>query len=411
MRIALFHLDNGKIGLLGHMDQGKNIDPAWAPDGKSLAFVSDRSGISNVFLYDLSDANISQLPDVYTGVSGITPLSPCLSWAHEADRLAFAYYEEGEYNVYAVDNPRSLRRQPYQPPATMPVTSLLAAQQREAGRGAKPAVEAPAPAPAEEQRGGVSVYRSPTGFRASGNAPQGSDSGAGPAPVSVKALLDSSPALPDTTEFTFKDYHTRFTPDYVARPTVGYERNNFGRGFFGGTAISLSDILGNHTMVFSGSVNGRLSEAQVLAAYINQAHRLNWAFGGSQEPLYFYLPTLVQSTTDPNTVILTPRLERFVIRDVFAQGYYPFSRFTRVEIGGHFANITQDTLRQDYLVDRGSGAVLNIADPVTGSGPSVSYYGPQLALVHDNSLFGWVGPFAGPRWRFGGSPRLAPGEG
>jgi len=37
----------------------------------------------------------------------------------------------------------------------------------------------------------------------------------------------------------------------VARPTIGYERDNFGRGFFGGTAISLSDILGNHTMVFS----------------------------------------------------------------------------------------------------------------------------------------------------------------
>src|SRR5213076_2990825 len=89
---------------------------------------------------------------------------------------------------------------------------------------------------------------------------------------------------------------------------------------------------------------------------------------------------------------------------IFAQGYYPFSRFTRVEIGGHFANITQDTLRQDYLLDRGSGAVLGIADPVTGSGPSVSYYGPQLALVHDNSLFGWVGPFAGSRWRFEVSP-------
>src|SRR5204863_359714 len=133
MRIALFHLDNGKIDLLGHMDQGKNIDPAWAPDGKSLAFVSDRSGISNVFLYDLSDANIYQLTDMYTGVSGITPYSPCLSWAHEADRLAFAYYEEDEYNVYAVDNPRSLKRKPYQAPAVPPVTSLLAAERRALG--------------------------------------------------------------------------------------------------------------------------------------------------------------------------------------------------------------------------------------------------------------------------------------
>ncbi|PYP05730.1 MAG: hypothetical protein DMD25_09195 [Gemmatimonadetes bacterium] len=403
LRIALLHLDNGSIEVLRHMDQGKNIDPAWAPDGRSLAFVSDRNGISNIFLYDLSDGNIYQLTDVFTGVSGITALSPCLSWAHEADRLAFAYYEDGEYNVYAVDNPRSLKRQPYQAPATPPVTSLLAAQRRALGGPAAVATATAAPVD-PGPRAGTSVYRSPTGFRASGTT-QSSDTGAAPGQVSIKTLIDSSPALPDTNEFTFRPYHTRYSPDFVARPTIGYERDNFGRGFFGGTAISLSDILGNHTMVFSGSVNGRLSEAQVLAAYINQAHRLNWAFGGSQDPLYFYLPTQVQSNpSDPNTVILTPRLERFVIRDIFAQGYYPFSRFTRVEIGGHFANITQDTLRQDYLLDRGSGAVLGIADPVTGSGPSVSYYGPQLALVHDNSLFGWVGPFAGSRWRLEVAP-------
>src|SRR5256885_6240679 len=110
--------------------------------------------------------------------------------------------------------------------------------------------------------------------------------------------------------------------------------------------------------------------------------------------------------SDPSTVIVTQRLERFVIRDIFAQGYYPFSRFTRLEIGGHFANITQDTLRQDFLVDRASGAGVPIADPVTASGPSVTYYGPQLALVHDNSLFGVVGPFSGSRWRLEGSPRF-----
>ena len=410
MRIALLHLDKGTIELLGHMDQGKNIDPAWAPDGRSLAFVSDRSGISNVFLYDFGDANIYQLTDVYTGVSGITPLSPCLSWAHEADRLAFAYYEEGEYNVYAVDNPRSLRRQPYQPPATMPVTSLLAAQQREAGQATK-AAEPATPPPPTEQRAGGSVYRSPAGFRASGTAPQASDSGAGPAPVSVKALLDSSPALPDTTEFTFKEYHTRYTPDYVARPTIGYERNNFGRGFFGGTAISLSDILGNHTMIFAGSVNGRLSEAQVLAAYINQAHRFNWAFGGSQEPLYFYLPTGVRTfggspTSAPDSQVVTPQLIRFVIRDVFAQSFYPFNRFTRVELGAHLSNISLDTLKQNYHFCYAPSCTyaIGVEDPITADGGSVTYYGPQVALVHDNSLFGFVGPFAGTRSRFELSP-------
>src|SRR5438876_2560971 len=382
LRIALFHLDKGTIDVLGHMDQGKNINPAWAPDGRSLAFVSDRSGISNIFLYDFGDANIYQLTDMYTGVSGITPYSPCLSWAHEADRLAFAYYEEDEYNVYAVDNPRSLKRKPYQAPAVPPVTSLLAAERRALAGPTTVAAAAAAAAPVDTgPRAGTSVYRSPKGFRASGTTPQTSDSGA--APVSVKSLIDSSPALPDTSEFTFKPYRTRYSPDYVAQPTIGYERDNFGRGFFGGTAVSLSDILGNHTMVFSGSVNGRLSEAQVLALYANQAHRLNWYFGGSQQPLYYYLPAGVQQVA-PDTFIVTQQIERFVIRDVFAQSSYPFSRFTRVEFGGHFSNISQAILQQGNLVayDPGSGQnfLLGVGDPVTVNGPSVSFYGPTVAL-------------------------------
>jgi len=405
LRIAVLHLDNGSIDILRNMDQGKNINPAWAPDGRSLAFVSDRNGISNIFLYELSDGKIYQLTDVFTGVSGITALSPCLSWAHEADRLAFAYYEDGEYNVYAVDNPRSLKRQPYQAPATPLVTSLLAAERRAL---AGPTAVAAAAAPVDTgPRAGTSVYRSPKGFRASGTTPQTSDSGA--APVSVKSLIDSSPALPDTSEFTFKPYRTRYSPDYVAQPTIGYERDNFGRGFFGGTAVSLSDILGNHTMVFSGAVNGRLSEAQVLALYINQAHRLNWYFGGSQQPLYYYLPAGVQQVA-PDTFIVTQQIERFVIRDVFAQSYYPFSRFTRVEFGGHFSNISQAILQQGNLVayDPGSGQnfLLGVGDPVTVNGPSVSFYGPTVALAHDNALGGWVGPFAGSRWRIEASPNF-----
>lgn len=243
------------------------------------------------------------------------------------------------------------------------------------------------------------MYRSPTGFRASGAA-QTVDSSA-PAPLSVRALLDSSPALPDTSEFTFKPYRTRYTPDYVARPTVGYERDNFGRGFFGGTAISLSDILGNHTLVFSGAVNGRLAEAQVLAAYLNQAHRLNWWIAGQQQPLYFYQPTTYQTVS--GGYVLTPQIERFVFREAIGQGWYPFNRFTRVELGLHLVSISQAVLQQDYVFQNGYGLV-GISDPRTVDGPTISYYGPTIALVHDNALFGYVGPFAGARSRVDISP-------
>jgi len=75
----------------------------------------------------------------------------------------------------------------------------------------------------------------------------------------------------------------------------------------------------------------------------------------------------------------------------------PGDRFRPLGLQGH-------KKLQDFFVDRSTNGVVGVNDPVTGSGPSVSYYGPQLALVHDNSIFGFVGPFTGSRWRLEVSP-------
>jgi Tol biopolymer transport system component len=410
LRLALYHLDTGVIEMLGHMDQGKNINPVWAPDSRSIAFVSDRTGISNLFLYQLGDGTLYQLTDVFTGVSGITPLSPALSWAREADRLAFAYYEAGEYNVYSVDNPRSLQRQPYQDgPAVGPVFLLAGAAHRDSvERRAGVAIAADTAPSAQPSGEGVqSVYRPPSGgFRPSSAAPQPAESTATTAALSVRTLLDSATlALPDTTEFSVRPYRVRFSPDYVARPTIGYARDNFGRGFFGGAAVSLSDILGDHTLQFAGSVNGRISEAQVFAAYINQRRRVNWGVGGSQTPYYFYLPSTygpgpIPGTTDTGTVY-SLRLQRFVVRDLFVASYYPFSRFTRLELGVHGVNLALATLTlSDYYQNYG----YLFTDESTSDQASRSYVQPQIALVNDNAVFGYVGPFVGSRSRFGISP-------
>ena len=412
LRIALYHLETGTIELLGHMEEGKNINPVWAPDGQSLAFVSDRTGISDIYLYDLNDSNLYQITNLYTGVQGITPLSPVMSWARQADRLAFVYYEDGQYSVYSLENPRSLKRAPFRGPAIQAVTSLVAA--RDAARDSASralAANGPARASAPVERPGEaqSVYRAPGGFRPSAT-PQAAESTSAAGPVSVRQLLDSaSLALPDTTEFTLRNYRVRFTPDYVARPTVGYQRDNFGRGFFGGTAVALSDILGNRTIVLSGSVNGRISEAQFLGVFVNQAHRFQWATGFSQDPLYFYAGSswTRQDYGAPggsdSADVFTTSIERFVIRRGFVQAYYPFTRFSRAELGFDAVNITDATLQLETGFDAATGLFLG-QNYTTLEGPSISYVQPSLSLVHDNAMFGYVGYFAGSRSRFQVSP-------
>src|SRR5438105_1480723 len=383
LRIALLHLETGAIEPLGHMDIGKNINPVWAPDGRSLAFVSDRTGINNVFLYDMVDGQIYQLTNMFTGVQGITPLSPVLTWAPQADRMAFVYYEDGQYSVYSLENPRSLRRAPYHGPSALPVVSLMQSEERDTvvpasrpplvalgGTGGGSASNLPAlSAPA-------SIYRSATGFRPSALA-QAAESSAAPPPVTVRALLDSATlSLPDTNEFTFRPYKVRFTADYIVRPTVGYQRDNFGRGVFGGTAIALSDILGNHSVVLAGSINGRISEAQFLGLYVNQTHRLNWASGFSQDPLYFYggsdWTTVPNSQGTDSLRIYSTRIRRFVIRDGFMESSYPFSRFNRIEMGLHAVNISEATLalQTSYSVLQSGQTAFVGENLVSSGGPS-----------------------------------------
>lgn len=393
-RLALLDLDTRQVRVLDQMDEGRNSNPQWAPDGRSLAFVSDRDGVSNIFLYDLDTNQPYRLTNFFTGVSGFTPLSPVLSWAPKADRLAFMYYEKGKYDVYTIDRPRDLKGEPWAAPAP-----AVAAGPAAPG---VPAADTAAALPAQVREGG-SLYRSPLGFRPADQLAADRDSAARAVSptISVRRLLDSTYiTLADTAEFRNRRYRPKFEADYVAQPSIGFVRDNFGRGFYGGAAVQLSDMLGDRQLLFSGYINGRISESQVLATYANISRRFNWAVGFSQQP-WFYAEASQNipgfPTADENTLVSSFR--RLVFRDLFAVGAYPVNRFQRFEVGMRFTGLG-DAVQQ----------VLEPYDPFTGfptrdptfqdvNLPDKYYVQPSAAVVYDNTLFGYTGPFLGRRYR------------
>jgi hypothetical protein len=226
-------------------------------------------------------------------------------------------------------------------------------------------------------------------------------------PVSIAALLDSADfSLPDTSEFTLKKYRVSFTPDYVARPNIGYTRDNFGRGFYGGSAVSLSDMLGNHQLVFAGYVNGHVNEAQILAAYANLSHRVNWATGITQDPYYFLEPSRIETSNRPGEAIFITNIRRLIVRSVFASAYYPVSRFQRIETGLRFANVDDAILQVKEPFDRATGFPTDDPFLDTQNRAGVTYVQPTVALVFDNSLTGYVSPFYGHRYRIEVSPSI-----
>ena len=224
-------------------------------------------------------------------------------------------------------------------------------------------------------------------------------------PLTVKELLDSAAlALPDTNAFGFHDYHAALKPDYIAQPSIGYTRDNFGRGVYGGAAIQLSDLLSNRMMLLAAQVNGRIDEAQALLAYGNQAHRINWITGYSQYPLFYFSGAAY--TTDslgaPQDVFT---YTRYVNRYLFLEAHVPLNRFRRIELGvrGASVNIATQEFVQTY--DPLSGGI--IAQNVNTNGLGTNFYvQPSVALVFDNSVSLWVGPLMGRRSRFEYAPAV-----
>jgi hypothetical protein len=445
-RIAVLDLERGGTTVLPGQ-AGLNLNPMWAPDGRSLAYVSDRTGTPNLFLYDFADREHYQLTNVLGGITGATEVSPAISWAPRADRLAVTYFEDDGWTIWAIANPRAMKRSPYRdPPPSLaaPVVAMnptadappvaastppgavladsalrVATQGTDTLRADSTRADSPradslrdeptAPATAEQVPARRrSMYRSGGGeLRPSAEVPASGDRVYKP-PVTIAALLDSAElALPDTAKFREVEYRVRFQPDYVARPSIGYAPDNYQRNVFGGTTVVMSDMLGDNRLAFSGEINGRIGEARAFAGYTHLGGRWQWSAGLTQAPYYFL-------TADSLTPILGDRyredqeITTFVSRQLFGVASYPLDRFTRLEAGVGFSDVgRRRTFIWREIVGPTAASPFR-QDSLRGAqrDPSLAYMDAQLAWVSDNTLMGYTGPLAGRRYRLQVSPVL-----
>jgi Tol biopolymer transport system component len=415
--IATYSVETGQVAVVPGQG-GHNMNPQWSPDGKSLAFVSDRTGIANVFLVDLETQLHYQLTNVIGAVSGITEYSPAITWAPRADKLAFTYFEDGDYTVWMTNNPRRLKGQPFRQQQTIVASAESPAGARGTGGGDAP--DAPTRVPSilaalEALRGDsaagdprrVSLYRSSGGIRPSASPP-GANERAGNSPVSVAQLLDSvNLALPDTTTFREYDYQIGFQPEQIYRPSVGYAQDNYGRGLYGGAGVVLADLLGNNQLILAGQVNGRFSEAFLLAAYTSLGSRLQYTLGISQTPYFFLQDYWTTPAGDGSAQFLdTYLVSRYIVREAFAVGMRPSNRFNRVEVGVSANNVARSIAQYSQAVDYATGYASQVFVDSVYNLPGLNYVAPYAAYVSDNSLFGYTGPIAGRRYRLQVQPVL-----
>ncbi len=387
LKVALYSVGRGDIELLPGQEQGKNINPVWSPDSDAIAFVSDRSGVSNVFIWSLSEKRLYQATDLLSGVSGITPLSPAISWSARADRLALTYFEGAGYNIYVVDDPRSRAH----PVGTAPAP-LIALETDNGGRdglefdsaGALPATE----------EASQSFYRMGVGFRRSDLAPSSGERVAR-SELTVSALMaDARSGLPDTASFERRDYEVRLTPDVIGRPVIGAQVGGFfGSGVYGGSYVLLSDMMGDHNVLLWGQIAGSFSDAYLLTRYTYLRERPNLSMAYQQFPIYRFRGS-APIVDGGSGQIFEDRFVRDVYRTLSTELHYPFNRFQRLEVSGLGVHLSRDS-----VVDQLAVGFTDTGGRVTRRLETLVFAGPTVALVGDNTLFGFTGPIAGRRYR------------
>jgi hypothetical protein len=247
-----------------------DFTPVWSPDGQILAFISDRTGVCNIYLLEMPISPDRpnppvQLTDVTTGIVGLTEHNPALSWAAQQGTLVFSGFHNQGWDIFALKNPLVHYR----------------------------------------------AYQAAVGF----------DQAAAPLHDEAVSVADVGKkdwayALPQDDMPEPQKYKARLTPEYIIGGGGGTE-NDFVILAYAG----LSDMLSNHQLDIGCNLTSVWDKSDFLITYTNHAHRLGYeayAFQFEGEGTY--------SMEDAN-------LELEVERGVGVDLAWPFDKFRRLECG------------------------------------------------------------------------------
>ncbi len=341
-QLALIHLGSNRVETLTNL-QGNATSPQWSPDGREITFVSDHTGISNIYRLSLEDQRITPVTSLRDAVIGITETTPALSRSADGKVMVFSAFHKQSWNLYCLDLTKS-SVETTQPPLANNTLDLA---------------------------------------KGSGETPSGEQTGL-PAIADPNTFYAEYP-LVSSDSIETRDYKSKFKLDAIS---VGGGYDTYW-GAVGQAQFLFTDMMGNHTFYLSSALqftNPLYSDWGLT--YLNQGHRVNFGLQAFQSSL------LYTAFASYNSL----RVLRNIYRGFNAIAAYPFSKFSRIELFGGLTWVDQDVVVETYN--------FSSLDRETYDIGLYKYAQLGAALVFDNTTYGSLGPTGGSRSRFSAETTL-----
>ncbi len=363
--IYRFDIDSKKITRLTNTPDADETKPIVSVEKKTLFFISNKSGINNIFSANLDGTN----PRVLTNsVSKIDQISI----SDDGSKLAFSAIRKGGYNLYLMRNPLDRKLD------SLPATKF---------RGDKIA-------DAAMKDSAIKRITDPNRVQTEGaDSTQGyGDVGIdlhnyvyGNTPYSDRSRNDFRQKQPvaevtnymDTNgKYIPRDYKVIFTPDIILG-TAGYT------GYYGlqGSAQMLfSDELGNHQLYLATNFLLDLKNSDYVLYYLNQKDRVNYGLTAFHSARFLY------TSPDPGYINNSFFISRFTEYGLTGLASYPLDRFNRVDM-----NFSALVLEKDVISD-------DLGNPLDIPTKRKFALTPSVGYVHDDVIWSYFYPKAGTRY-------------
>jgi Tol biopolymer transport system component len=369
LRLALLDVASGQIRVLPGEPNAKHINPQYSADGKSLYYVSDRGGFTDLYRMVIESGEQFRVTKTATGVSGVTFSSPAISVARENGRVLFSVFDKAGFHIVGLPAERA-QGEPVVTDGTHPIADDMDAS-------------APDTTPAQQ----------PTPKKSAAELP--SDGQGAPSAV-IAYLHDSDDGLPvDSSSFQERPYRTGFRLAAIGQPTLGVGSSSvLGTQFSGGASALFSDMLGDQSIGVGVEASGQLRDIGGQLLYINTASRWNWGLNVSRTPYVYGYGALTN-------VGAQYVFEHLAVDNLSAILQYPFSQTRRLEFSAGYSHYGYSIQTTTQGFDGSTGGLQNLPAP-----PALGLSQASVALVGDASSFGFTSPISGSRYRFEVTPTI-----